>query len=276
MVTRFSFYEPTPVVNKKSIAVNSELNESIEVEVDTSVFNSQCDGSFSPASYGDTTGSAMKSYDSDDRVMYDNFSVLQGSGKKSSPDSEKEFSVRRTDTVETSTETMDEGENEDSTDDADDTDANRNNEDEYGSIATEYMEEGMASLTEEESPEVEGIKDEGAVAADAVSDVQEDKLINATKDGPKVENIADECVVVLDANAESKDGTEDVGESKTLASFGDKLSEMMRDRIQAINSIRGLLEREQEHGKSSYHVDQLICCQHIRSPLIAIIPQRMM
>ncbi len=337
-MVRFSFYEPTPAVDKKPIAVYNELNESVEVEVNTSTFESQCNDSFVPASYSETIGSMAMSYDSDDRatdnILYilsdlavsgkkssayegnefnllspptedttmdlwpsassseyqDVFPGLEGSRKKYSADAVKDFNVTRNDTIEKGTETMpsltshdcqDEGEIEDTV-------SGRSDED-IGSVVTEYMQGGIASLTEDEGPEDEGIKDDCIVEIDASSKVQEVKFINATEEGPKVKDIADdyvvavdneveskelkikgiadECVVVLDVKVESKNGTENVGECRNVASSGDKLAEMMRDRIQAINSIRGLLEREQEQGKSSHNAEQLICFQHIPSHL---------
>jgi len=288
-MVKFSFYGPTPAVNKKNIAVYNELNESIEVEVDTSTFEFQRNYSFFPASYSDTAGSVTRSYESDDRAMYDVFSGLEGSGKKSSANAVKEIDVKRNDTIETVTETMlsltsyecqDEGEIANSIDNGDEKVSGRSVE-EIASVVTEYLEGGIASLTEIEGPE----DDE----TDANSEVQEIKFIHATEEGPKVKDIADECVVALDAdvesdepkikgiadacvvvldfNVESKDETENVGECRNWASSGDKLAEMMRDRIQAINGIRGLLEREQEQGKSSHNAELCICCQNIPSHL---------
>ena len=334
-MVRFSFYEPTPAVDKNNIAVYNELNESVEVEVNTFTFESQCNDSFVPASYSETSGSMMMSYDSDDRATDNIFSDLEVSGKMSSAyegkefnllsppteetamdswpsassleyqyvfpglegsrmkysaDAVKDFNVTRNDTIETVKETMlsltsydcqDEGEIEETVSGRSDIDT--------GSVVTEYLQGGIASLTEDEGPEDEGINDDCIVEIDASSKVQEVKFINATEEGPKVKDIADvyfvavdydveskepkikgiadECVVVLDVKVESKNGTENFGECRNVASSGDKLAEMMRDRIQAINGIRGLLEREQEQGKSSHNAEQLICCQHIPSHL---------
>ena len=334
-MVRFSFYEPTPAVDKNNIAVYNELNESVEVEVNTFTFESQCNDSFVPASYSETSGSMMMSYDSDDRATDNIFSDLEVSGKMSSAyegkefnllsppteetamdswpsassleyqyvfpglegsrmkysaDAVNDFNVTRNDTIETVKETMlsltsydcqDEGEIEETVSGRSDIDT--------GSVVTEYLQGGIASLTEDEGPEDEGINDDCIVEIDASSKVQEVKFINATEEGPKVKDIADvyfvavdydveskepkikgiadECVVVLDVKVESKNGTENFGECRNVASSGDKLAEMMRDRIQAINGIRGLLEREQEQGKSSHNAEQLICCQHIPSHL---------
>lgn len=317
-MVRFSFYEPTPAVDKNNIAVYNELNESVEVEVNTFTFESQCNDSFVPASYSETSGSMMMSYDSDDRATDNIFSDLEVSGKMSSAyegkefnllsppteetamdswpsassleyqyvfpglegsrmkysaDAVKDFNVTRNDTIETVKETMlsltsydcqDEGEIEETVSGRSDIDT--------GSVVTEYLQGGIASLTEDEGPEDEGINDDCIVEIDASSKVQEVKFINATEEGPKVKDIADdyvvavdndveskepkikgiadECVVVLDVKVESKNGTENFGECRNVASSGDKLAEMMRDRIQAINGIRGLLEREQEQAET--------------------------
>jgi hypothetical protein len=82
------------------------------------------------------------------------------------------------------------------------------------------------------------------------------------KEGSEVKGSKVECVVEVHLSEsisamESNDGTENVS-SSGLVSTGDKLAVMMRDRIQAINSIRDLLESERKLGKSSHHVDQLL------------------
>jgi hypothetical protein len=296
-MVRFSFYEPAPVVNQKTIVVNNELNESVEVEVGACTFESECDGSSFPESYSGMTGSVMRSYDSDERTMYDDFSVLEGSGNIFSADMVKECNVKKNDTLETvTTGTLPslEEEIENPADDADEMASGKSGE-EIGSVVTEYLQGEIASFTEDEVPRDECIKDECIVEKDASSEVQEVNFINATDGGdiadecvvavdadveseePKIKGIADECVVVIDANIEYQDATKNVGECRTVASSGDKLSEMMRDRIQAINGIRGLLEREQEQGKSSHHAEELIVVSIFRlTLLIAITPQRLM
>ncbi|KAL3827486.1 hypothetical protein ACHAXA_003755 [Cyclostephanos tholiformis] len=70
------------------------------------------------------------------------------------------------------------------------------------------------------------------------------------KEGSEVKGSKVECVVEVHLSEsisamESNDGTENVS-SSGLVSTGDKLAVMMRDRIQAINSIRDLLESERK------------------------------
>jgi hypothetical protein len=65
----------------------------------------------------------------------------------------------------------------------------------------------------------------------------------------------------LGANGESKYESGNVGACRHAAS-SDKLADMLSERTQAINSIRGLLEREHRQGKSSHHVDQFYFLSH--------------
>jgi hypothetical protein len=52
----------------------------------------------------------------------------------------------------------------------------------------------------------------------------------------------------------SRYGNENAGaKSELFATTGDKLTIMMRDRTQAINGIRGLLESDGMRGQSSHH-----------------------
>ena len=68
----------------------------------------------------------------------------------------------------------------------------------------------------------------------------------------------------LGANGESKYESGNVGACRYAAS-SDKLAAMLSERTQAINSIRGLLEREHRQGKSSHHVDQIYFLNRIFS-----------
>ena len=70
----------------------------------------------------------------------------------------------------------------------------------------------------------------------------------ATSDKLIKEDSRADCAIELDTNEESNDCDETVGARKTMAS-SDKLTTMMRERISAINNIRGLLERESETSK---------------------------
>jgi hypothetical protein len=56
----------------------------------------------------------------------------------------------------------------------------------------------------------------------------------------------------------SHDGNENVGTRREFDTAGDKLTIMMRDRTQAINNIRSLLESDGKRGKSRHHVDHFI------------------
>jgi ferredoxin len=70
----------------------------------------------------------------------------------------------------------------------------------------------------------------------------------ATSDKLIKEDSRADCAIELDTNEESNDCDETVGARKTMAS-SDKLTTLIRERISAINNIRGLLERESETSK---------------------------
>jgi hypothetical protein len=70
----------------------------------------------------------------------------------------------------------------------------------------------------------------------------------ATSDKLIEENSRADCAIELDTNEESNDCDEAVSARKTVTS-SDKLTTMMRERICAINNIRGLIERESETSK---------------------------
>ena len=94
-----------------------------------------------------------------------------------------------------------------------------------------------------------GIKNECVVEGDADIKAQDEISIPVTtEECPKV-------VFVVDTNEVSKDEIEHVCACRPVAS-SDKLAAMVHHRTQAINGVRGLLEREREKGKSSRHADQ--------------------
>jgi hypothetical protein len=74
-------------------------------------------------------------------------------------------------------------------------------------------------------------------------------------DETEVGDLRVDCVVQVSGSAsisamDSSDGLENLGSSGRLVPTGDKLAMMMRDRIQAINCIRDLLDSESSKGKS--------------------------
>jgi hypothetical protein len=82
-------------------------------------------------------------------------------------------------------------------------------------------------------------------------------------EGYDVGDLKVDCVVEVSGSEsisamQSSDGSENLGTSGGFVPTGDKLAMMMRDRIQAINCIRNLLDSESIKGKSSQHVDQFI------------------
>lgn len=272
-MVRYSFYDGASAVGTKERA--DELDESIEVEVCTMtkmegssyyVFESHNEPYLS-APYSETIDSLTMSYESgesersteelevtksyesneSERESYDNFSGLEESETKSSTDDMKEYKIKWTSTEATEMESWpSQGFSEDredggvvnSAEDVDETDADREFGDENLSVMTESLEGGIVNETEDGGSEVDGFGDECAKGVHASSEDQEDELIIATEEGPEVKGVVDECIVMVDASIESK-------ACGTVAS-SDKLAAMMRDRVQAINSIRGLLEREHQ------------------------------
>jgi hypothetical protein len=255
-MTKFSFYQSSRAV------LNNDLDESIEVEVEVTPDRESY--SSLTVSCIETSGSMRKSCDSDDRATDIKLSGLEASGKKASADEGEVINLLSPPTEETtfdswpsasSSECQENAESETLTCDEEKTDAIGRSEDKIGSVVTMYLEREIVSSTEDEDHEVEGIKNNCVDDVNASSEDHEDELMNATEKGLKVEGIADECVVVVNANEESKDETENVGVCRPVAS-SDKLADMMRYRIQAINGIRDVLVREREQGMSSHYVDQ--------------------
>ena len=257
--------------------MTKDLDESIEVEVEVTP---GCEpSSFLTVSYNETSGSMTKSYDSDDRATDDKLTELDVSGKKSSAFEGKEFNLLSPPTEETtmdswpsasSSEYQDDGEAENP-----ELDASGRSEDEIGIMVINYLGGEIANATEDEGPDFEGNTNMYVVEADASSEAQEDST-NATEEGPKVEGIADERVDVENVNGEFKDETENGSACRPVASSA-KLTEMMRHRIQAVNSILAVVEREREKGKSSHYVYQrYLLSAYSVSPFVAIISQRMM
>ena len=70
----------------------------------------------------------------------------------------------------------------------------------------------------------------------------------ATSDKLIKEDSRADCAIDINTNEESNDCDETIGARKTMTS-SDRLTTMMRERISAINNIRGLLERESETSK---------------------------
>ncbi len=274
MVRFASFLSSRAVVKK-------DLDESIEVEVEVTP---GCEpSSFLTVSCDETSGSMTKSYDSDDRATDNKLTELDVSGKKSSAFEGKEFNLLSPPTEETtmdswpsasSSEYQDDGEAENPSYDEDEFHASGRSEHEIGIMVTNYLEREIANATEDEGPDFEG-NTNNVVEADASSEAQEDNT-NATEEGPEVEGIADERVAVANVNGEFKDETENGSACRPVASSA-KLTEMMRKRIQAVNSILAVVEREREKGKSSHYVYQCyLLSAYSVSPFVAIISQRMM
>ena len=262
--------------------VKKDLDESIEVEVE--VTPEYEPSSFLTVSCNVTSGSMTEYYDSDDKATDNKLTELDVSGKKSSAFEGKEFNLLSPPTEETtmdswpsasSSEYQYDREDENPSYDVDELDASGMSEDEIGSVVTNYLKGEIANATEDEGPDFEGNTNKYVVEADASSEAQEDNT-NATEEGPKVEGIADERVAVANVNGEFKDETEHVSASRPVASSA-KLTEMMRYRIQAFNSILAGVEREREKGKPSHYVYQCyLLSAYSVSPFVAIISQRMM
>jgi hypothetical protein len=279
---RFAYFNPRA-------AANEELNETIEVDLNTSTTPEHASYSFSTASYSETTGSVPMSYESGEsgrateesevsksieveggtntkmggssHYVFEHHSEpslsepysetidsltmsyesgesersteeLEVSGKKSSANEGKgkPFRLLMSPTQETSavswlSQTFSEGQKEggveNSAENVDGTDADRESEDENGSVDMKCLVGGIVNATEDIGHRVEDIKNVCVVDKDASSEGQEN-----------------ECVVMVDASIESE-------ACRSVAS-PDKLAAMMRDRVQAIKSIRGLLEREHQ------------------------------
>jgi hypothetical protein len=262
--------------------VKKDLDESIEVEVE--VTPEYEPSSFLTVSCNVTSGSMTEYYDSDDKATDNKLTELDVSGKKSSAFEGKEFNLLSPPTEETtmdswpsasSSEYQDDREAENPSYDVDELDASGRSEDEIGSVVTNYLKGEIANATEDEGPDFEGNTNKYVVEADASSEAQEDNT-NATEEGPKVEGIVDERVAVANVNGELKDETEHVSACRPVASSA-KLTEMMRYRIQAFNSILAGVEREREKGKSSHYVYQYyLLSAYSVSPFVAIISQRVM
>ncbi|KAL3791456.1 hypothetical protein ACHAW5_008075 [Stephanodiscus triporus] len=257
-MVRYSFYGPSAVGTKEHA---DELDESIEVEagaITNMGGSSYCiskshNEPYLSAPFSETIDGVTKSYDSNDsrRESDDNFSRLEvsSSGTKSSTDDMKDYKVKWTSTEVTEMESWpSQGFSEDredggvvnSAEDLDETDTDRESEDENLSAITESLEGEIVNETEDGGSEVDGFEDECVKDVHASSEDQEDELIIATEEGPKVKGVVDECIVMADARIESE-------ACRTVAS-SDKLAAMMRDRVQAIKSIRGLLEREHQEN----------------------------
>ena len=205
----------------------------------------------------ETSNSVAKSYDSGERAIDELFSGLEESGKKSSAKVGKEFNIERTRMDKTSVDSWPLASSSDCQQDGDDTDETDDGRtgNGHGSVVTDSLEGEIVNATDGESPDVNSIKNNYVTDVYASSDAQEDVFICETERGPKVKGIAGECVVVVDSNRTSKDETENIRACRTGA-FSDKLASMMRDPIQAIQSIRDVHARESEQGKSSRHPDQ--------------------
>ena len=251
-MARFAIYQPSAVVNE-------ELDESIEVALDTITrtacasycsFLSGGSNPFSMASNTETIG-VTESYDSGARAINDMLSGLEESGKKSPAEDGKEFNIERTRTDETSVDSWSsvtssdcqvDGEIGYSTDEEDETDSNGKTEDDIESAVTEIV-----NATDGESPDVKGIKNNYVTDVYASSDAQKDVLIYETEQGPKIDGIAVvECVVVDDANGESTDEKRNLRACRTGAS-PDKLSAMVVNPFRAIQSILDVRVCECEH-----------------------------